>query len=354
MVVEPVHTPNDIDVGKLRALGCRILDQSRHLLKVEAPIRAIQEIVRVNGVRFVRPPRRPSPLAGVGEGVHLTGASVLHDSGITGLGAKVAVIDVGFEGLSNAIRQGELPLSVQSRDFTGEGMETNGVHGTGVAEIIHDMAPDAELLLLRSSGFTSFENAVEFAIESNAHIINFSAGWNAFGFGDGTGLACEVVDDADDRGVLWVNAAGNEAQKVYSAFYADQDADGWHNIEGQDQVLKLEGVKIGDTVDVILTWNDWPRTTDDYNLALTYTDEQNVVQVVEFANTVQMNTLPVEQVIHIAENNGNYGIAVQKKPQTRARVFKVISESHPLPHRLTLRVRPRSSKVLILSTTTRS
>ena len=50
-------------------------------------------------------------------------------------------------------------------DYTEEGMFAgDSVHGTGCAEIIHDLAPDAELTLLRVGDLTDLENAKDHCI----------------------------------------------------------------------------------------------------------------------------------------------------------------------------------------------
>lgn len=43
--------------------------------------------------------------------------------------------------------------------------------------VVHEMAPDAELLLLNTKGIVGFENSIDFAIQSGDHIINYSVGY---------------------------------------------------------------------------------------------------------------------------------------------------------------------------------
>ena len=63
-----------------------------------------------------------------------------------------------------------------------------------------------------------------FAIREGIDIIkSFHAGWFLqTGIGDGRGLACDIVNDAADKGILWVNAAGNDAKSHYDGFWFDQ------------------------------------------------------------------------------------------------------------------------------------
>jgi len=66
-----------------------------------------------------------------------------HDLGVTGAGVRVAILDVGFDGYEDLLGS-ELPSSVETF-FLGDYTATE--HGTAVAEVIHDIAPDASLTL---------------------------------------------------------------------------------------------------------------------------------------------------------------------------------------------------------------
>ena len=203
-----------IDFGALANLGVSIVAQSRHLVKVSAPISALEKLTHVAGVQFVRLPIKPRPLL-VSEGVERIKAPVYSRSGFTGRGIKVGVIDIGFVNVPSLQNRGELP-AVFSRDFTGEGIFERGslsenamVHGSACAEIVHDIAPDAEIHLYKVDDMVSLENAKDAAIQEGLDIVTVSLGWDfARGFGDGTGIACEIADDAFQNNVLWVNAAG--------------------------------------------------------------------------------------------------------------------------------------------------
>ena len=101
------------------------------------------------------------------------------------------------------------------RDFTRKGIFEQGslsesakIHGSACAEIVHDIAPDAEIQLYKVDNLVSLENAKDAAIQDGMDIVTVSLGWDVpTGFGDGTGLACDIVDDAFQNNVLWVNAS---------------------------------------------------------------------------------------------------------------------------------------------------
>ena len=119
----------------------------------------------MEGVRCARLPRRFVPDQVTGGGVNLTGAARFHAQGYEGEGVRVAVIDVGFKGLGAAVASGDLPHDVISLDFTGSGIETEYRHGTACAEIVHEMAPGAELHLLKIRDEIHLYDAFDYCLE---------------------------------------------------------------------------------------------------------------------------------------------------------------------------------------------
>ena len=106
-----------IAVPFLDALGAKVDAVSESYVRVLVPFAALSEIAAYPGLIQVRAPIPAKELdtgfgALLSESVELTGADTLQGAGITGLGVKVAVVDLGFMGLSDAIAAGELPFDV--------------------------------------------------------------------------------------------------------------------------------------------------------------------------------------------------------------------------------------------------
>ncbi len=111
----------------------------------------------------------------------------------------------------------ELPFNVTAQSFVpGFDVDKTGVsHGAAVAEVIHDVAPDAELYLAYyDGGDVSMGNAVQWLIDQKVQIISHSAGGLAAPL-DGTGRDAELVKLATDNGILWINSAGNNGTQHY-------------------------------------------------------------------------------------------------------------------------------------------
>lgn len=114
---------------------------------------------------------------------------------------------------------------------------TGDDHGVGVAEIIADLAPDAELYLAVVYSAADLQAAVDWFATNGVTVINRSQTAEYDGPGDGTGPTAAVVDDAVAHGMLWANAAGNasgpRATPVSTSLrtpWEDPDGDGYLEI----------------------------------------------------------------------------------------------------------------------------
>ncbi len=329
VIIEPLDGSRaaDIDSLGLVALGAEILAQSKSLIRAAIPVDQLLSARDVTGVQFIRTPYHPLKNSATSEGVGLINADNYHRNGLLGAGTKVAIIDPGF---TNANRlSSDMPETWETRDFTEDGMYRGGVHGSGCAEIVYDIAPKAELHLLRIGDLVDLENAKDYCIAHNIDIVNYSSAWVGTGFGDGRGFACEIVDDAEENGILWVNSAGNYAQSQYSGFWSDGNSNNLHDFAPGDEIISLENVTAGDTVDVWLTWNEWPTTDQDYDLFLYRTDGTTFERIAE-SSTTQRNSKPVERVEHVIQSDGEYGVAIWKDENARGTVVKVWSGNHKL------------------------
>ncbi|RLE29115.1 hypothetical protein DRJ54_05260, partial [Candidatus Acetothermia bacterium] len=253
------------------------------------------------GRAVIRPPYIPVPLA-VSEGANLVGAGAFHSQGITGAGVKVAIIDLGFRGLADSQARGDLPYSVITRDFTGTGIDAGYYHGTAVAEIVHDIAPDAQLYLIKIGNEVDLDNAVTYCISQGIDIINHSLGWYNTNFYDGTGTIGDIVRRATSAGILWIQAAGNDALKHWEGYFSDGDSDGFLDTE------ITFTASAGDNILLYLTWDGWPQTADDYDLYL-YGPGGSLVA--SSTKTQGGTEEPTERVSTTAPQSGTYRIKIQ-------------------------------------------
>lgn len=220
------------------------------------PIDGLEEISNLSNVKYLRLPKKPVPLV-ISEGVSTTDADQWQEIPPyrTNEEVKVCILDLGFKGYQNLLGS-ELPDSVVTRSFRSDWNLKYDKHGTACAEIVHDMAPNAELYLVNFSTDVEQHNAIDWIINQGVDIISYSVGWTNWGAGDGTGWICEDVEKADDNGIIWVSAAGNSAEDHWEGNYKDYDNDKWHNFSGSDELL-IFYVNAYTSVWAALNWNDW-------------------------------------------------------------------------------------------------
>ena len=349
VIVEPVgNDSRNIDRTALERLGAVVEATSRSLLRARIPVeRLIAVADTVSGIRFIRRPYKPRAIAVISEGVSLTGADDYHNAGYYGQGTKVAIIDLGFSGLSAAIAAGEFGSGsgyggsavidpTCTHDYTGTGLEADTAHGTAVAEIVHDMAPQATLCLMKISDELDLENAKDDAITYGVDIINHSVGWYNTNFYDGTGEVAGIANDARDNGILWVNAAGNEADSTYTGHwqgaFVDNDGDSYLDFgTGSDP---LDGDAIdecndlyaasGETIYIYLTWDAWPSDPEDYDLHLY---DPNGTKVDSSTNVQNGTQHPTESISYPVSTTGYYCFAIEafnapSRPDLEVFIFK--------------------------------
>jgi subtilisin family serine protease len=254
-------------------------------------------------VGFLQP---PAPVTS--EGVKVIDAEKWHAAGYTGQGMKIGVLDQGFDGYRDLLGR-ELPFNVTAKSFVpGIEIDQTGIaHGAAVAEVIHDVAPDAELYLVYyDGGDVSMGNAVEWLLQQGVHIISHSAGGLAAPM-DGTGRDAELVKLATDNGVLWINSAGNNGTQHYRGTYTDTNNDGVHEFAPDKTLLAFQADPNGNS-QIVLTWNDWPAGgTQDLDLFV-LDQEGNVIA--SSRNSREGDRPPVEQIVYKFDDARTYYVTI--------------------------------------------
>ena len=238
----------------------------------------LSQLPDITQIDMLIPPIAPQvsiqPVPGNGSKAH--GSSLWHESGITGAGIKIGVIDIGFSGAS-ALLGTELPQTVNMRCYLTESdIPTStldcgeSAHGTIVAESIIDIAPDAALYLAATRSTDDLVEVVDWMASEGVTIINMSLGWQYDGPGDGTSphqySPLNTLAKAASRDILWINSAGNSGQSSWLGVPTDLDANGIIEFEDAGEALSLNA---HDDYIIQLRWQGhWGREPRDLNLHL--------------------------------------------------------------------------------------
>ncbi|MFL7807331.1 MAG: S8 family serine peptidase, partial [Anaerolineae bacterium] len=270
-------------VEELRGVGITVEGSYQERINVGVPLALIEQLAEQEGtdalfarltqmehiVRLELPTIRRSDamLLVPGEGVPLTHADAWQAAGWTGASIRVGVLDLGFDGYRSLLGS-DLPESVVAESFVyGEEPDGSGeVHGTACAEIVHEMAPDAELYFAYYDGSAvSMGQAVDWLLAQGVQIISNST-TGVVGPMDGSDSDAEMVDNVVRQGVLWVNSAGNSAQDHYRGQFKDTDDDGVHEFPDDTEAMLIYAYD--SNVVLALNWDDWQRVREDYDLYL--------------------------------------------------------------------------------------
>ena len=134
-----------------------------------------------------------APLS-LADGLSAIGADAWHQAGYTGQGVKVGILDLGFAGYQELLGTA-LPAEIVGRAFgaSAELGESGQPHGTACAEIVHAVAPGAELYLAAyDASEESMRRAVYWLVAQGVDVITHSATF-AVGAMDGSSFQSDLV-----------------------------------------------------------------------------------------------------------------------------------------------------------------
>lgn len=253
--------------GRARDAGGQVQVAVPGQVQAWLPWAALFDVSATPGVDRVRPPLLARPAGDVtGEGVEVVGATAWLRNGHDGDGVQVAVVDLGFadwDDLAGDEVPGDAPLR-----FEGPAAETEP-HGTAVTELIYDLAPEADYVRYAFSTDSDFIAVVQDLLDHPVDVVNASIGFPNYYPSDGDSGLARAVDAATDAGMVWVAAAGNEAQKYRIGPFGDEDGDGrleWE--QGGAERLKVYAVE-GGLVQVVVRWDDpYGDVRNDFDIQL--------------------------------------------------------------------------------------
>ena len=263
-------------------------------------------------------------------GVYAMQAQLLHQKGLTGQGLKVGIIDFGYGGYPTLMKKGVVPKPVSTMAFykgdTSSTLSTGGEntpHGTACAEIIHNVAPQASLYLAQvgagDGGATDQDilSAIDWMVSQGVHIINFSGGGHAHQH-DGTSPLDKRIAQVAARNILWVNAAGNEHQEIWTGTLVDRNNNGRVDVEGTsvDAIFFKKDYDDTSLHRVMLNWDDWQGSRQslqniDVNAVLFMKDPATgrAIKIDELSSPRNPNTAPLKGK-PVQLSRGEYAIAL--------------------------------------------
>jgi Tol biopolymer transport system component len=274
VIVQPQPGEIAATEAAITAAGGQIEAHADGLVQALVAPGSLRRVAASAAVKNVSPPAVPVA-DGVDEGVVDTGADVWQTSGAVGTGVKIGIIDLGFYNYQSLLGTA-LPASVVTDDRCGGNLSASPAaggteHGTAVAEVVHQMAPGAQLYLMCVDSEVDLALAEQDAVADGVRIINHSVSWFDTSRGDGTGepgSPDDTVAAARAHGILWVNAAGNMAEDHWSGTFSPDASDPAYTDFVPGDATNVITMASGEQACVYLKWDDWPVTSEDFDLGL--------------------------------------------------------------------------------------
>jgi len=201
-------------------------DAKSGIVQALVPIPEISELATSPSVRFVRLPDYGIPQAGsvTTEGDAILKANLARaDHGIDGSGVRVGVISDGVGGLNSSQASGDLPsVNTSTCNISGTDPQSTGAEGTALLEIVHDIAPGAELW------FGHFETGLDFlaavhCLAAHTDVVVDDISFLNAGLYDGTSIISATtsanLNDNANPVRAYVTNAGNFALSHYQENY---------------------------------------------------------------------------------------------------------------------------------------
>ena len=267
------------ELAVLQANGAvvELTHEKLQIVQAWVPVDRLERLADLPFVRAVRTPDYGLPRVGrvTTEGDAILRANELRARGLDGTNVRVGVISDGNDGLAASQATGDLPANVTVVTFPGKGAE-----GTAMLEIVHDLAPGAQLGFCGPATDLEMVRCIEdLASKFKADIIVDDLGFYAQPYFEDGPIAQEVIRVLA-TGILYTTAAGNDALNHHeSNFIASSNSCTFNGnpCEGHDFGLGAgestsDGfwritVNANSEIGIFLQWND-PFTTpvNDYRL----------------------------------------------------------------------------------------
>ncbi|HEX4872677.1 MAG TPA: hypothetical protein VFV27_10210, partial [Nevskiaceae bacterium] len=187
------------------------LPDGSQMIRGRLALQALRPMAELGEVRSIRrmvgavTQSQPDPLVR-SEGDRTHGADLARNRfGALGQGVKICALSDGVDSLAVSQQRGELPVVDVLPGQAGEGDE-----GTAMLEILHDLAPQAELGFATAfNGEAQFaQNIIDLAADGCDVIVDDVIYFDESPFQDGP--VAQAVNQVTAAGVLYFSSAGNE------------------------------------------------------------------------------------------------------------------------------------------------
>jgi hypothetical protein len=324
------------NLRRLQGAGAAVELQNQQppMVQAHVPVVRLEELEALPFVRFVRLPnygiRRTGSVDTEGDAI-LRADQVRSQLHVDGTGVRVGVISDGLKGVfatgcttcqgvaGGPISTGDLPNATGTRNASGVltsssggitsqsfssnqdlegippasppcGFPGTGAEGTALLEIVHDIAPSAQLFFANFDTSLAFKEAVN-SLASQTDVVVDDIGFFGEPYDGTSDIATNTANALNSNTNpirAYYTSAGNDADEHYLGAYEDSGTDGastvgasghLHLFQAATDTVDVLGLgpqaydkielKEGGEVVVVLSWDDpFGSSTNDYDLFL--------------------------------------------------------------------------------------
>ena len=308
-------------LARIRDLGGTLLNSvpKYRAIRARLPLSALEPLARLEAVQSIRPADQPITHQVLTNKVDTTEGDVAHQANLArqtysvdGTGIGIGVISDGVKTLAAQQATGDVPAQVTILPGQAGGSfnlacggRSSGTEGTAILEIVHDLAPGAELFFADGGGGSAqMAQNIEDLCAAGADVIVDDIGYLlAPAFQDG--VIAQAVSAVVANGCFYFSSAGNAGN-------LNDDTSGvWEGDFVDGGSLSVNGTVVGRTHDfgggvvknrlktnstrpIILQWSDpVDGSANDYDLFLIDTND-NVLA--SSTNTQDGTQDPIEYI----------------------------------------------------------
>jgi hypothetical protein len=277
------------------------------IVQALVPISQLKNLAASPSVKLIRLPDYGVSNAGsvTTEGDSILKANLARaDHGIDGTGVRVGIISGGDAGLSTSQASGDLPpVNSSCNSISGSGAE-----GTAMMEIVHDLAPGAQLWFASSATSLDFTAAVN-CLAANTDVVVDDISYLGIGPYDGTSYVSVNTSSALNNGAnpirAYVTTAGNFADQHYQETFGPCASTSFQMFQATSATTDVGGfgprcddpvlVAPGATLVAFLQWNDpWGASCNNYDLYLYIHDSATILM--SSTNPQSCSQTPTERI----------------------------------------------------------
>jgi len=271
--------PDQADAARdhVESVGGTVEGSYGDTINARARADVIENLANGTSIRKVEELSDPAEHS-ISEGVSTTNADQLQNLGLDGSNVTVAVIDLKFNDQQSEIADQVVGTIGKDSSY----FNTTGAHGTACAEIVAEMAPNANLVLASAIGYF-FPNLMDdITSQFDPDVMSMSLGYKQTTRLDGQDdLSNRIIDYTSasgsntTEGGIFAVSAGNEANGSHFDRVWDTTNNGYLDFDGNGTEFFEVTTTASNQEVVVQSDADW--STDQDYLIEVYDSNQNLI-----------------------------------------------------------------------------